>query len=59
MKVRLELTYLLSLATVLATPTVSTCYSEKNINNIPKGIALSPRRICDDDVTYDKRSWEY
>ena len=39
--------------------TPSTCYPKKNISNIPKGIALRLRRICDDDVTFDKRSSEY
>ena len=40
-----------------ATP--STCYPKNNICNIPKGIALRLRRICDDDNTFDKRSSEY
>ena len=37
----------------------NTCYPKNNICNIPKGIALRLRRICDDDETYDKRSSEY
>ena len=39
--------------------TPSTCYPKNNICNIPKGIALRLRRICDDDDTFDKRSLEY
>ena len=39
--------------------TPNTCYSKKNIWNIPKGIALKLKRICDDDVTFDKRSSKY
>ena len=35
------------------------CYPKNNICNIPKGIALKLRRICDDDKTFDKRSTEY
>ena len=34
------------------------CYPKKNISNMPKSIALRLRRICDDDVTFDKRSSE-
>ena len=37
----------------------NTCYPKNNICNIPKGIALRLRRICDDDKTFDKRSIEY
>ena len=37
----------------------STCFPKNNICNIPKGIALRLRRICDDDDTFDKRSLEY
>ena len=37
----------------------NTCYPKNNICNIPKGIALRLRRICDDDETFDKRSTEY
>ena len=47
------MTYLLNLPTALATP------PKKSISNIPKVIALRLRRICDDDVTFDKRSSEY
>ena len=32
------------------------CYPKNNICEIPKGIALRRRRICDDDETFDKRS---
>ena len=39
--------------------TPSTSYPKNNIRNIPKGIALRLRRICDDDDTFDKRSLEY
>ena len=37
----------------------STCYPSRNIRNVPKGIALRLRRICDSDEKYDKRSEEY
>ena len=37
----------------------NTSYPRNNICNIPKGIALSLRRISDDDETFDKRSTEY
>ena len=37
----------------------STCYSKRNINNIPKSIALKLRRICDSDEKLDKCSDEY
>ena len=37
----------------------NTCYPRNNICNIPKGIALRHRRICDDDETFNKRSEEY
>ena len=36
-----------------------TCYSKKNINNVPKDIALMLRRICDTDEKFDIRSYEY
>ena len=36
----------------------STCYPRNNIRNIPKGIALRLRRICDDDETFDTHSTE-
>ena len=37
----------------------NTCYPKNNICNIPKGIALRLRRICNDDETFDKCSTEY
>ena len=37
----------------------STCYPKKGINNVPKGIALRLRRICDTDEKFDMRSYEY
>ena len=37
----------------------NTCYPKNNICNIPKGIALRLRRICDNDKTFYKRSIEY
>ena len=37
----------------------STCYPKKNIDNVPKGIALRLRRICDSDEKFDIRSFEY
>ena len=37
----------------------STCYPNRNIKNVPKGIALTLRRICDSDEKYDERSEEF
>ena len=37
----------------------TTCYPKRNINNIPKGIALRLRRICDSDNKFQERSKEY
>ena len=37
----------------------STCYSYKNIRNVPKGIPLRLRRICDTDEKYNQRFSEY
>ena len=37
----------------------SICYPKKNINSVPKGIALRLRRICDTDEKFDIRSYEY
>ena len=37
----------------------NTCYPNKNICNIPKGIALRLKRICYDNETFDKTSLEY
>ena len=37
----------------------NTCYPKNNICNIPRGIALRLRRICDDDEILEKRSSEY
>ena len=37
----------------------NTCYPKRNICNIPKGIVLRLRSICNDDETFDKRSTEY
>ena len=37
----------------------STCYPYKNIRNVPKGIALRLRRICDTDEKYNQCSNEY
>ena len=39
--------------------TPNTCYPKNNICNIPRGIALRLRKICDDDETFKKRSSEY
>ena len=38
---------------------LNTYYPKNNICNIPKGIALRLRRLCDDDETFNKRSTEY
>ena len=37
----------------------STCYPKKNINNVPKGIALRSRTICDTDEKFYIRSSQY
>ena len=37
----------------------STCYPKKNINNVPRGIALRLKRICDSDEKFAVRSTEY
>ena len=37
----------------------STCYPYKNIRNVPKGIALRLRRICDTEEKYNQRSSGY
>ena len=34
----------------------STCYRKRNINNIPRSIALRLRRICDSDEKFDMHS---
>ena len=38
---------------------LSTCFPHKNIRNVPKGIALRLRRICDTDENYNQHSSEY
>ena len=48
-----------NLSTSFSYTSPNTCQSKNNICNIPKGIALRLRRICDDDETFDKRSTEY
>ena len=37
----------------------STCYRNRNIKNIPKGITLRLRRICDSAEKYDKLLEKY
>ena len=37
----------------------STCFPKSSIENIPKGVALRLRRICDSDEKFNKRSEEY
>ena len=37
----------------------TTCYPRKSINNIPHGIALRLKRICDSDEKFKHRSEEY
>ena len=37
----------------------STCYPMKNINEVPQGIALRLRRICDTTEKYKSRADEY
>ena len=36
----------------------NTCFPKVNIENIPKGVALRLRRICDSDNKFEKRSKE-
>ena len=36
--------------------TPNTCYLNNNICNIPRGIALRLRRVCDAEKTFEKRS---
>ena len=38
---------------------VHACYSSNNINNVPRGIALRLKRICDSDEKFTVRSNEY
>ena len=35
------------------------CFPKSNIENIPKGVALRLRRICDSGNKFEKRSKEY
>ena len=37
----------------------STCFPKSSSENIPKGVALRLRRICDSDEKFNKRSEEY
>ena len=37
----------------------STCFPKNYIENIPKGVALGLRRICDSDEIFEKHSAEY
>ena len=37
----------------------SSCFPKSNIENIPKGVVLHLRRICDSDEKFNKRSEEY
>ena len=37
----------------------TSCYPRKSINNIPRGVALRLRRICDTDEKFNSRSIEY
>ena len=37
----------------------STCFPKNNIENIPKGIALRLRSICDSDEEFEKYSAKY
>ena len=37
----------------------STCYPRKSINNVPRGIALRLRRICDTDEKFESLATEY
>ena len=37
----------------------NTCFPKSNIENIPEGVALRLRRICDSDNKYEKCNKEY
>ena len=37
----------------------STCFPKSSIENIPKGVGLRLRRMCDSDEKFNKRSEEY
>ena len=37
----------------------TTCYPNRNIENVPEGVALRLRRICDSDDKFQTRSSEY
>ena len=37
----------------------STCFSKSSIENVPKGVALRLRRICDSDDKFEERSDQY
>ena len=37
----------------------STCFPKKSIENVPKGVTLRLRRICDSDDKFDERSVQY
>ena len=37
----------------------STCFPKKSIENVPKGVALRLRRICDSDDKFDERSVQH
>ena len=37
----------------------STCFPKNNLENIPKGVALCLRRICNSDEKFEKHSAEY
>ena len=50
---------LLKISTVDTYVLPSTCFLKYNIENIPKGVALRLRRICDSDEKFEKHSAEY
>ena len=37
----------------------STCFRKNTIENVPKGVALQLRRICDSDDKFEERSVQY
>ena len=37
----------------------STCFPKNSIENVPKGVALRLRRICDSDNKFEERSVQY
>ena len=50
---------LLKIPTVLHMFSLVRVFQKNNIENIPKGVALRLRRICDSDEKFEKHAAEY